>query len=243
MLIGAKNMNTDDEMKLVKEINDVIQKQEINSRHSYFQLKYFLIGKEPTLQSKMWQCLRELKTRNESITNMDLELEELKDKLKILDIGVRRLRRDMETVKIEDKISHELYVEECEIKIRQLIRQSKSVENSINDILERKRCVLDESRFFLVTYQNMAQNEPLRHFDDLEAQKEYWHEKLTQKVNLKMLTQGSVDAELVETIVALPDDIKIKQQTLQTLNMKQNEILMKLAENAKRIEEKLKKES
>ena len=152
-------MNTDDEMKLVKEINDVIQKQEINSRHSYFQLKYFLIGKEPTLQSKMWQCLRELKTRNESITNMDLELEELKDKLKILDIGVRRLRRDMETVKIEDKISHELYVEECEIKIRQLIRQSKSVENSINDILERKRCVLDESRFFLVTYQNMAQNE------------------------------------------------------------------------------------
>ena len=69
-------MNTDDEMKLVKEINDVIQKQEINSRHSYFQLKYFLIGKEPTLQSKMWQCLRELKTRNESITNMDLELEE-----------------------------------------------------------------------------------------------------------------------------------------------------------------------
>jgi len=236
-------MNTDDEMKLVKEINDVIQKQEINSRHSYFQLKYFLIGKEPTLQSKMWQCLRELKTRNESITNMDLELEELKDKLKILDIGVRRLRRDMETVKIEDKISHELYVEECEIKIRQLIRQSKSVENSINDILERKRCVLDESRFFLVTYQNMAQNEPLRHFDDLEAQKEYWHEKLTQKVNLKMLTQGSVDAELVETIVALPDDIKIKQQTLQTLNMKQNEILMKLAENAKRIEEKLKKES
>ena len=174
---------------------------------------------------------------------MDLELEELKDKLKILDIGVRRLRRDMETVKIEDKISHELYVEECEIKIRQLIRQSKSVENSINDILERKRCVLDESRFFLVTYQNMAQNEPLRHFDDLEAQKEYWHEKLTQKVNLKMLTQGSVDAELVETIVALPDDIKIKQQTLQTLNMKQNEILMKLAENAKRIEEKLKKES
>ena len=243
MLIGVKNMNTDDEMKLVKEINDVIQKQEINSRHSYFQLKYFLIGKEPTLQSKMWQCLRELKTRNESITNMDLELEELKDKLKILDIGVRRLRRDMETVKIEDKISHELYVEECEIKIRQLIRQSKSVENSINDILERKRCVLDESRFFLVTYQNMAQNEPLRHFDDLEAQKEYWHEKLTQKVNLKMLTQGSVDAELVETIVALPDDIKIKQQTLQTLNMKQNEILMKLAENAKRIEEKLKKES
>jgi hypothetical protein len=83
----------------------------------------------------------------------------------------------------------------------------------------------------------------LKHFDDLEAQKQYWHEKLTQKVNLKMLTQNSIDTELIETIVALPDDVKIKQQTLQTLNVKQNEILLKLAETAKRLETKIDKEN
>jgi hypothetical protein len=236
-------MNKDDESKLVDEIKNVINQQEINSRHSYFQLKYFLIGKEPTIQSKMWQCLRELKTRHESVASMNLELEELKDKIKLLDIGVKRIRHDMEKTVLEDKISHELFTEECEIKIRQLNRQKNSMEINLLEIMDRKRCVLEESKFFLVSLKNFLQVEPLRHFDDLEAQKEYWHEKLTQKVNLKMLTQGNVDTELVETIVALPDDIKIKQQTLQTLNMKQNEILLKMAENAKRIEEKLKKES
>lgn len=236
-------MNKDDESKLVDEIKNVINQQEINSRHSYFQLKYFLIGKEPTIQSKMWQCLRELKTRHESVASMNLELEELKDKIKLLDIGVKRIRHDMEKTVLEDKISHELFTEECEIKIRQLNRQKNSMEINLVEIMDRKRCVLEESKFFLVSLKNFLQVEPLRHFDDLEAQKEYWHEKLTQKVNLKMLTQGNVDTELVETIVALPDDIKIKQQTLQTLNMKQNEILLKMAENAKRIEEKLKKES
>lgn len=236
-------MNKDDESKLADEIRNVINQQEINSRHSYFQLKYFLIGKEPTIQSKMWQCLRELKTRHESVSSMNLELEELKDKIKLLDIGVKRIRHDMEKTVLEDKISHELFTEECEIKIRQLNRQKNSMEINLVEIMDRKRCVLEESKFFLVSLKNFLQVEPLRHFDDLEAQKEYWHEKLTQKVNLKMLTQGNVDTELVETIVALPDDIKIKQQTLQTLNMKQNEILLKMAENAKRIEEKLKKES
>lgn len=236
-------MNKDDESKLVDEIKNVINQQEINSRHSYFQLKYFLIGKEPTIQSKMWQCLRELKTRHESVSSMNLELEELKDKIKLLDIGVKRILHDMEKTVLEDKISHELFTEECEIKIRQLNRQKNSMEINLVEIMDRKRCVLEESKFFLVSLKNFLQVEPLRHFDDLEAQKEYWHEKLTQKVNLKMLTQGNVDTELVETIVALPDDIKIKQQTLQTLNMKQNEILLKMAENAKRIEEKLKKES
>jgi hypothetical protein len=236
-------MNSDEECNLVSEISDVLKKQEINSRHSYFQLKYFLIGKEPTMQSKMWQCLRELKSRNESVASMNLELEELKDKIKLLDISVRKINHDMEKTAIDDKISHELLVEECEIKVRQLNRQKKSLENNIDEILDRKRCVLEESKFFLVTLKNFIQVEPLRHFDDLDSQKEYWHEKLTQKVNLKMLTQGNVDTELVETIVALPDDIKIKQQTLQTLNMKQNEILLRMADNAKKIEEKLKKET
>ena len=51
-----------------------------------------------------------------------------------------------------------------------------------------------------------------------------------------MLTGGHVETELIETIVALPDDAKIKQQTLQTLNMKQNELLLKFAETAKKLE-------
>ena len=60
-------------------------------------------------------------------------------------------------------------------------------------------------------------------------------EKLTQKVNLKMLTQNSIDSELVETIVALPDEVQIKKQTLQTLTFKQNQLLQQLTENSKKV--------
>ena len=54
---------------------DDLLKNEVVQRHSYFQLKYFLIGKEPTNQAKMWQCLRELKTRRQSLKAISLEIE------------------------------------------------------------------------------------------------------------------------------------------------------------------------
>jgi len=228
---------------LLNDIDEVISKKEINQRHSYFQLKYFLVGKEPTMQSKMWQCLRELKNRSESLKSIDLETEELKDKLELLDINVQKVKRDRENNQSEDKVLHDLFLKECDIKIRQLDRQKKALEQSCKYIQERKRWISEESRFFLETFRNLEKIEPLRHFDDLEAQKEYWQEKLTQKVNLKMLTQNTIDVDLIETIVALPDELKIKQQTLQTLNLKQNEILMKLAETAKKLESKHLKEN
>lgn len=233
----------DVELSVYAEVNKVLSEQEISQRHSYFQLKYFLIGKEPTVQSKMWQCLREMKNRNDTAKNIELETEDLKDKLELLDISVERIRHDMENIQITDQVSNNLYMRECEIKIRQFGRQKKSLEQNIKEIEERKKSISEECRFFLETYKNLLKIEPLKHFDDLEAQKQYWHERLTQKVNLKMLTQNSIDTELIETIVALPDDVKIKQQTLQTLNVKQNEILLKLAETAKRIETKIDKEN
>ena len=221
---------------LINEMNEVLSQQEIAQRHSYFQLKYFLIGKEPTIQSKMWQCLKELENRQENIENMVLEKEELKDKLELLDIGIKRISHDMENIELKDEVLLALNRKESEIKIRQFDRQKKALEKSLQEIEERKKSILEECKFFLETYKNLLKIEPLKHFDDLEAQTQYWHEKLTQKVNLKMLTGGHVETELIETIVALPDDAKIKQQTLQTLNMKQNELLLKFAETAKKLE-------
>ena len=47
-----------------QKIENII-KNEIVDRHSYFQLKNFLVGKEPTLQSNLWRCVREIKIRKE----------------------------------------------------------------------------------------------------------------------------------------------------------------------------------
>ena len=84
---------------------------------------------------------------------------------------------------------------------------------------------------------------PLRPFDDLEAQRQYWNERLTTKANLKMLTQNTVDSELVETIISLPDDLPIKKHTLRNLNLKQEQTLKQLEEVAKKLQLKPDKEN
>ena len=76
-------------MPEIKEKISELLKNEVVSRHSYFQLKYFLIGKEPTNQAKMWQCLRELKARQEILNSVDLQLEEEKDPKKKAAIDVK----------------------------------------------------------------------------------------------------------------------------------------------------------
>jgi hypothetical protein len=143
------------EANLMKdEIDELLKTNNINQRHSYFQLKYFLIGKEPTLQSKMWQCLRELKTRSESLKNIVLENDDLKDKIEILDISVKRILYDMKNHKISDEFLAELFLKESEIKVRQAERQKNSLEISIKELAERERGIKEECKFFFEVFKN-----------------------------------------------------------------------------------------
>ena len=212
-------------------------KHEVVQRHSFFQLKYFLIGKEPTVQSKMWQCLRELKQRRESLDAIELERDEVKDKISLIDISMLKL-----TVAYGDENQPELDRREREIRIRQSDRQKKALAKNLEDLDDKERWLKDECLFFVETFKNLEKVEPLRPFDDIEAQSQYWNEKLTQKANIKMLTQNTIDSELVETIVALPNDLPIKKHTLQNLNIKQEQMLQQLREAAKKLEGQVSKE-
>jgi len=221
------------ERNLREEIKELL-KNEVAQRHSYFQLKYFLIGKEPTYQSKMWQCLRELKTRHDSLEAIELEREEVKDKIELLDISVLRSER---------QAGDELDAREAGIRARQLQRQKRALEKNLVDLDERERWLREECLFFVETFKNIEKIEALRPFDDLEAQCQYWNERLTTKANLKMLTQNTVDSELVETIISLPDDLPIKKHTLRNLNLKQEQTLRQLEEVAKKLQLKPDKEN
>ena len=223
---------TERKLNLMDEMS-VILEQDVAQRHSYFQLKYFLIGKEPTNQAKMWQCLRELKSRKETLKSILLEREDLKDKLELLDINAKRKMIEMEKNNPSD-----LSFREMEITLRQIGRQIQSLRESLLQLDDRQKWIEEESMFFLETFKNLQKIEPLRNFDDLESQKQYWNEKLSQKVNLKMLTQNHIDSELIETSVALPDDVQIKKQTLQTLTFKQNQLLQQFTETTKKISSK-----
>lgn len=206
-------------MSEIKEKISELLKNDVVSRHSYFQLKYFLIGKEPTNQAKMWQCLRELKARQEVLNSVDLQIEEEKDNLEICNISLERI--DSKEKEIED----ELDLKELAIKKRQIKRNTLNISNNIQSLLSKKKDTEEECEFFIQTFKNIEKTEPLKYFDDLDSQKEYWGTKLLEKINLKLLLQNNIDIDLVETALSLPDDVPIKKQVLSKLNYLQSNML------------------
>lgn len=210
---------------LIKKIDETLPSNiEIVNRHSYFQLQYFLIGKEPTNQAKMWQCLRELQSRKDNLENIDIQIQEFYD-----DIELEKLRI-LEIEKKEDAgVLCEIESKRFSIAKNKVKRKIFSIEKSLKDLIRKKKDIEEECEFFIKTFKNISSLEPLKHFDDLDSQKNYWGTKLLEKINLKLILNNSIDAELVETILSLPDDVPIKNFMLKKINL--------MTENMKKIKQ------
>ena len=91
-------------MKSLIEKLQEITENKIPDRHSYFQLKYFVIGKEPTTQAKIRACIIELKTRKDSLENIELQLRELKEVKQI-----NKLRQKLQYIEQECLFLMEMY--------------------------------------------------------------------------------------------------------------------------------------
>jgi hypothetical protein len=198
------------------------------NRHSYFQLKHFVLGKEPTVQAKLWQCLRELEARRDTLEAIELELAESQDRLELIDIAMARERlntSETSSFGINNPAESVLMEKEKAIRIRQLARQREALEKSMWKIQRKRTWTEQEARFFVQSFEALEKIEPLKDFDDLDAQKQYWNEKFTQQVNLKMLLQQSLDTELVQTVLALPEDCPIKKQTVTTIEHIQKQMI------------------
>jgi len=216
---------------LMAELRDVLI-NEPAERHSYFQMKYFIVGKEPTTQSKMWQCIREIKARHDSLEAIELELEEASDNLELIEININRNKAILNKKKA--KCINPMAIRISEISLRKSERQMMAAKKNIEALAKKRKYLQEEARFFVLAFKNLQEVEPLLDYDDLKAQKQYWGEKLLQKINLKMLMQSHVDTELIETVLALPDDIPIKEQTLKNLDVRHRQMvdMKKQAETA-----------
>jgi chromosome segregation ATPase len=62
------------------EIEELLKNSQMGSP-TFFQLNYFVIGKEPTPQSKMHKCIEEIRDRYKAIKNIKFEIDELKDQV------------------------------------------------------------------------------------------------------------------------------------------------------------------
>jgi len=213
-------MNNDSE--ITNELNSLNLENMVN-RHSFFQLKYFLLGKEPTHQARLWQCLREIDARKDSWESILLEIDDVKDDLKIFDLSLERLELKKQFKNLHNEKIHE-------IKISKLKRKKFCTDKNLDKLIIKKKNLLEEIDFFLKSYKNLEQAEALKPFDDLESQKDYWGQKLLQKLNLRKVMGVAPDLDVLETILLLPDDVPIKQQTLLEINKRHEFIVNKAKE-------------
>lgn len=190
------------------------------SRHSYFQMKYFVIGKEPTTQAQMWQCLRELQSRKATIDGLTLSIEETKDQIELQDIEhAKELHvHCVSFFNLHSGLPQELKDREKAIKCRQNERKKQQLQLSLAQLEDNLKFAWQEAKFFLQMFEAIRRTEPLKSYDDLDAQKEYWNERIAQQINLKLLLQQPLDTELVNTALALHEDAPIRVQTHKTLD-------------------------
>lgn len=202
-----------------EDLNKEIEKVLINlpeARHSYYQLKHFVIGKEVTNQARMWQCLRELQARKKTIDSAEMQIEELKDKIELIDI--KRAKEELNIEEEKNEFKKVLIEKERIIFFRSLERQKNSLLITIKELEDTIKFSKQEALFFLKTFQSIEINEPLKDYDDLESQEEYWNEKIAQKIHLKLLMNQGIDTELAETALSLHENALIRQQMEKILN-------------------------
>jgi len=194
--------------ELIKKIDTALEKLP-ESRPSYFQLKHFILGKQPTIQSQMWQCLKELKTRRDALNSIELETEELKDQLELLDLEKQKLT--------SQDTKNEILKKEMAIKFRQIDRKKKSINRNLEDLEQKLKFTHQEVNFILQYFESLTKIEPMKDYDDLDVQTQYWNERFAEEINLRILLKQPINIELAKEILCLNDEVPIKIELVKLL--------------------------
>jgi hypothetical protein len=215
--------------EIYKETKQILGRNPTSYRHTFFQLKHFVLGKELTTQSKMQKCLKEMESRFDSITNMDLSIEDIKDDIKLIELKIQ----DVENKKSKAEIGEQYK----EIEIRKLNRKKTGLLNTLENLIKKKNEAEEEMEFFVSAFKQLEKIEPLKKHDDLESNSQFWNENLSQELQLRLLLQKPLDLELVKCILALNKDAPIRNEMINILNEIQNKALQNRNEKIKHIQE------
>lgn len=175
-------------------------------RHTFFQLKHFVLGKELTTQAKLQKCIREVSARKRSLKSMILGLEDASDELKILDLKVLALEKK--------KPKESLDKEHLEIQKRKLGRKREMLLDSIEEMRQKIKETEEETEFFIKAFEQLEVIEPLKRHDDPDANAEFWNENFTQDLRLRLMLQKPIDLELVKCILALDAESPVRKEVV-----------------------------
>lgn len=198
--------------ELTNKLDDFLSKNNFAlSRHSYFQMKYLILGKEPTVQGKMWQCLRELKRIQESLQAVKWEVSETEDNIALIEL-------DVQDVLKEKNIRNEIMARKYE-------RKKQALAESLKLLDIKKQDLEEEAKFYLLAFESLNKHQKCLPQDDEAAQLDYWNEKFSQKLNMKAFLHDKIDIDTAESIFALPSQSTAKKQLIATIEQKQQALL------------------
>jgi chaperonin cofactor prefoldin len=186
------------------EINEVLESNNVVNRHSFFQLKYFVIGKEPTIQSKLRRCLLELEARKESLASYQGAIEESLDDICLADLEIRKIEQNTGPEPIDKEIAG--------LHVRKLKRKKMCLEMAIQSMEKKLKECEEESNFILSEYKALLELEGPKSYDELESNVEYWNAKFLEEMNLRMMLGRPLDIEIVKSILQLPDEVPVKKE-------------------------------
>lgn len=190
--------------EIIERASKIIGDKGVSSRHTFYQLKHFVLGKELTTQAKMWKCLREVEARLTAAKSMVEGIKEAEDDCRLLEIRSEILEKK--------KSKSSLHKEYKAIQRRKLDRKREGLMAAICDMKKRLTETEEEMAFFLGAYGQLEAIEPLRDHDDPQANAEYWDQNFAQELQLRLMLQKPIDLELVKSILALGETSSTRRE-------------------------------
>lgn len=203
--------------EILKKADNLMVISKVSNRHTFYQLKHFVLGKEVTTQAKMKKCLREIEARVSALKSMNLAIEEAEDDIRVLELKLEVLEKKKE--------KNELHREYNSIQKRKLNRKKTALSDSMSEMRKKLTETEEEMSFFLSAYEQLEKIEPLKRHDDPDSNAEFWNENFAQELQLRLLLQKPLDTDLVRCILALDENSTTRKEMIGILEQIQNQAL------------------
>jgi ElaB/YqjD/DUF883 family membrane-anchored ribosome-binding protein len=196
-------------MNVQEKCEIILTKHKIPSCHSNFQIRNFIIGKESSPIAKLWQCIRELQARQETIDALENDYKDLLDNIEIAKLDLQELEESVEEV-ITEKLGI-LHNKKKTIQIRKQNRNIERLHKSKNNLDNQRNNILKEMRVLIEEFDNLTAECPYKDFDDESAQLEYWTEKFQKEIVLTQTLGLPPNPELLKSCLALPENSELRK--------------------------------
>lgn len=223
-------------LEIFKKVDSILDVAEVPERHTYFQMKNFIVGKECTLQGQLWQVIREIRARRDSLEALDDQLADLRDNIELVELRIERLQLEKSLefylaspvasgfTPIPEEVKS-LDAQEKEVLIRKAHREKRALART-HFRLERQSKYLSEEITYLVgAFEVLSKVEALKPLDDIDSQRKYWNEKYQEELNLRLLLKQSIDPDFVRSIMALDENAPVRVQMAAILQNVQNRMI------------------